>query len=76
MSKMIQLRNVPEDLHRNLKAKAAYAGMSLSDFLLREIRKVAEQPTLGEIGQRLSERAPVETDISPAEAVRLERDAR
>ena len=46
MSRMIQLRNVPEALHRTLKARAAMAGMSLSDYLLAEIREIAERPTL------------------------------
>jgi len=48
MPTMIQLRHVPDDLHRKLKARAALAGMSLSDYLLREIRDVAERPTIGE----------------------------
>ena len=42
---MIQIRNVPDPLHRKLKSRAALAGMSLSDYLLREIRAVAERPT-------------------------------
>jgi plasmid stability protein len=45
MGKTIQIRNVPEALHRKLKARAAEAGMSLSDYLLREVRKSAERPT-------------------------------
>jgi plasmid stability protein len=45
---MIQLRNVPDALHRTLKVRAAMAGMSLSDYLLAEIRKIAELPTLAE----------------------------
>jgi plasmid stability protein len=40
---MIQIRNVPETLHRELKSRAALAGMSLSDYLLNEIRQVAER---------------------------------
>ena len=51
MSKMIQLRNVPDALHRTLKARAAMAGMSLSDYLLAEIREVAERPTLGRVAR-------------------------
>ncbi len=43
---MIQIRNVPDALHRRLKSRAALAGMSLSDYLLGEIRSVAERPTL------------------------------
>src|SRR5690348_10790064 len=53
MSRMIQLRNVPDALHRTLKARAALAGMSLSDYLLAEIRHVAERPTLAELRERL-----------------------
>ena len=76
MSKMIQIRNVPDALHRRLKARAALAGMSLSDYLLREIRQVAQQPTLEEMLERLRRRTPVRTRLSPAEAVRAERDRR
>jgi antitoxin FitA len=76
MSKMIQLRNVPDALHRTLKARAALEGMSLSDYLIAEIRRVAERPTPREFRERLATRAPVEPDISPARAVRAERDAR
>ena len=53
MKKMIQVRNVPENLHRSLKARAATAGMSLSDYLLAELREIAERPTLAEFRERL-----------------------
>ncbi|TAH39249.1 MAG: hypothetical protein EYC70_00240 [Planctomycetota bacterium] len=76
MSKMIQLRNVPDELHRKLKARAALAGMSLSDFLIAEARRIAERPTLEEMRQRLATRTRVRTRESSAEAVRAERDAR
>src|SRR5690349_16631106 len=59
MSKMVQLRNVPDALHRSLKARAALAGMSLSDYLLAEIREIAERPTLAELRDRLRARKPV-----------------
>jgi len=75
MNKMIQLRNVPEKLHRRLKARAAYAGLSLSDYLLNEIRRVAEYPTLDEMRDRLSSREPLALDEAAADAVRRERDA-
>lgn len=75
MSKMIQLRNVPEGLHRKLKARAALEGMSLSDYLLGEVRRVADRPTIGELRQRLGQRAPVVPSVPPADAVRAERDA-
>ena len=73
---MIQLRNVPESLHRTLKSRAAMAGMSLSDYLLAEIRRVAERPTITELRDRLERRTPVNSRVSAAEAVREERDAR
>ena len=76
MSKMIQVRNVPDSLHRTLKAQAALAGMSLSDFLLAEIRRVAERPTLAELRERLRRRSRVAAPVSAAEAVRRERDSR
>jgi len=59
MSKMIQLRHVPEDLHRKLKARAALEGLSLSDYLLLEVRRVAERPTLAELRHRLALHAAV-----------------
>jgi plasmid stability protein len=74
MTVMIQIRNVPDALHRRLKSRAALCGMSLSDYLLGEIRKVAERPTLDEMRARLAGRATVTPDVAPAEAVRAERD--
>jgi antitoxin FitA len=71
---MVQIRNVPETLHRRLKSRAALAGMSLSDYLLGEIRHVAEQPTIDELRERLHSRSETTLATSPAEAVRAERD--
>jgi uncharacterized protein (DUF1778 family) len=76
MSKMIQLRNVPDSLHRQLKARAAMAGLSLSDFLIREARKIAEQPTPEEMAERLRQREPYHGKVSPTQVLREERDAR
>jgi plasmid stability protein len=76
MSTMIQIRNVPDALHRRLKSRAALAGMSLSDFLLNEIREVAERPTIEELRARLERRPPITPSIAPAQAVRAERDRR
>ena len=70
MSKMIQIRNVPDDVHKALKIRATKEGMSLSDFLLREMTKVAEQPTLEEMIERIRRRAPVELDEDPAVTIR------
>ena len=72
----IQVRNVPDALHRTLKARAAMAGMSLSDYLLAELRRIAERPTLDEMRKRLRQLEPVAPPISAAAAVRAERDAR
>jgi len=76
MSRMIQLRNVPDALHRILKVRAALAGVSLSDYLLAEIRQVAERPTLSELRERLHRREPVAATPLAARAVRAEREAR
>jgi plasmid stability protein len=73
---MIQLRNVPDALHRSLKARAALAGMSLSDYLLAEIREIAERPTLRELRDRLHRRKPVSAQIDTALLLREEREAR
>lgn len=76
MSKMIQLRNVPDALHRQLKARAALSGLPLSDYLIREVRKVAEQPTPEEMRERLRQREPYQSRPSPTEILRAERDRR
>lgn len=76
MSKMIQLRNVPDELHRSLKARAALAGMALSDYLLAEIKEIAERPTLAELRDRLHQRKPVAIRIDTARLVREERATR
>ena len=73
---MIQIRNVPEALHRELKSRAARAGMSLSEYLLREIEKVAERPTLEEMRARLESRPRTNLTLDTADAVRAERDSR
>ena len=74
MTAMIQIRNVPDALHRQLKSRAALAGMSLSDYLLSEIRQVADRPTLDELRARLEQRPSVTPALPPAQAVRAERD--
>jgi plasmid stability protein len=74
MSTMIQIRNVPDALHRELKSRAALAGMSLSDYLLAEIREVAERPTPEEMRARLRSRQGTNPSVTAADAVRAERD--
>ena len=76
MPKMIQLRNVPDALHRRLKAIAASEGLTLSDFLTREARKIAERPTKEEFLRRLQSRPVTQLSVSPAQLIREERDRR
>ena len=73
---MIQIRHVPDPLHRKLKARAAQEGKSLSDYLLREIQRVAERPTMEEIMKRLARLPPVNPRVPPAQIIRAERDSR
>ncbi|MGH9499713.1 MAG: FitA-like ribbon-helix-helix domain-containing protein [Terriglobales bacterium] len=75
MSKMIQLRNVPDARHRSLKARAAMSGRSLSAFLLAEIKEIAERPSLAEFRERLHRRKGVEVNVDTARLVREERGA-
>ena len=72
---MIQLRHVPAELHRTLKARAALAGMSLSDYLLAEIVQVAERPTPAELRARLRTRTKTPA-VGAARVIRAERESR
>ena len=76
MAKMIQVRNVPDTLHRSLKARAAMAGMTLSDYLLGEFREIAARPTLAEFRDQLHRRKPVAIVLDTGALVREERNAR
>lgn len=76
MSKALQVRNVPDDVHRTLKARAALAGLSLSEFVLQELERVARRPSRQELYERLRRRQPVELDVSAAELIAAERLAR
>lgn len=70
MSKMIQIRNVPDEVHRTLKARAAKAGMSLSDYLRQEVARLAERPTLEEWFEEVRKLEPVEPDEDPVVTIR------
>lgn len=76
MPKMIQIRNVPDDLHRKLKTRAAANGRTLSDYLLAEIQEIADKPTLAEMLDHLGRVEPVRATPAPAELVRQDRDSR
>lgn len=73
MPVIVQIRNVPNELHRRLKTRAALAGMSLSEYLLLEIRRIAERPTVEELRARLRNRSAETLSVSPTNAVRAER---
>ena len=75
MAKMIQIRNVPDELHRTLKVRAAKAGMTLSDYLLSEIEQIAEKPSLHEWLEKVSRDEPVEVEEPPEAIIRRMRDA-
>jgi plasmid stability protein len=76
MASAIQIRNMPTDVHRMLKARAAAAGMSLSDFLLVELTAIARRPTLADLVARVESRARPARRIDSARAVRAERESR
>jgi len=76
MRKNLQVRRVPDDVHRTLKARAARAGLTLSDYLLGEITEIANRPTLEELFERIRRRTPPRGRINSAAAVRAERDGR
>ncbi len=76
MSTLVQIRNVPRDLHRRLKARAAMAGMSMSEYALRELRKALERPDREEILERLASRPVRRLRRSAADVIRAERDSR
>lgn len=75
MSKTIQIRNVPEAVHRRLRLRAIESGMSLSEHLLAEVMRVAELPTRAEMRERLQSRSAVKLGKSAAALVRRERDS-
>lgn len=74
--KMLQIRNVPDDLHRRLKARAALEGKSLSELALGELRRSLERPTRRELTERVEARERAAVSEGAAAAVRAERDAR
>ena len=76
MSVMVQIRNVPEDVHRRLKARAALAGMSISEYLLREVERSLDRPTREDLLSRLRSRERIEPREPVAAAVAAEREGR
>ena len=75
MSKMVQVRNVPDALHRKLKVRAAGAGQTLSDYLLAELERLAARPTRDEILARIHGRRRVSLKTPAAAVIREERES-
>lgn len=73
MSRMVQIRNVPDALHRKLKVRAAEAGQTLSDYLLAELERRAARPTRDEMLRRLHGRKRVTLKTPAATIIRAER---
>lgn len=73
---MIQIRNVPEPVHRALKSQAAKAGMSLSDYLGREVAQLAAKPTWAEMTERLRRRGPIRLKRPVVDILREAREGR
>ena len=76
MSKTIQIRNVPDGVHREAKARAARAGLSLSDFLLRELERALSDPPVEDVLARIAARERPRLSESPAQTIRRERERR
>ena len=76
MSKMVQIRDVPDEVHSILKARAAREGMSLSDFLKRELQRTAERPSMQEWLDRTKTARPIASQVRSAQVIRELRDSR
>lgn len=76
MSKMLQIRNVPNEVHRRLKSRAALVGVSMSDYVLREIERMLSRPTRDEVFARIADLPPIDLDPPSAEMLREERRRR
>jgi len=76
MPVMIQIRNVPDSLHRKIKARAALAGQTMSDYILDELRRIVDRPTRAELLERLAALPPVELEPDAATVIREGRAGR
>lgn len=76
MPRMIQIRNVPDEVHRRLKVLAAAEGITLSDLLAREAQRLVQRPSLDELRKRILAREPVKMRVSSARLIRNAREGR
>lgn len=72
----VQIRGVPDDVHARLKELAAQRGVSLNEYMLRQISDLARMPTWKEISERIARHGPPYTGPSSAEIIREDRDSR
>ncbi|MDP9396634.1 MAG: hypothetical protein M3P96_01815 [Actinomycetota bacterium] len=75
MTRMIQIRNVPDEVHRELKVRAARRGQTLSDYLLQLVSKEISTPSREEVLERVAAREPWNLSRSPADLVREDRNS-
>jgi antitoxin FitA len=66
----IEIQNVPDELHRALEARASERGITLSDYLLAELKAIADKPSLAELTERILQRAPTDLDDAAAQLIR------
>jgi plasmid stability protein len=76
MSKMLQVRHVPDDVHAELRRRADAAGVSLSDYVLRELERVAARPPMAEVFARSASRRVTLSREDVVAAIRADRDER
>jgi hypothetical protein len=74
MAKLVQIKDVPEDVHRVLKSRAALAGLSLNEYLRQELTKFAQRPSPEELGRMLDAIEPAHMTWDPVEILRELRD--
>lgn len=74
MGILVQIRDVPEDVHHTLKARAAMTGVSLSEYVRGVLARTASRPTPSELAARIAARSAVTLDESSEIAVRSIRD--
>ena len=76
MNKHVQIREIPEETHRKLKARAASEGLSMSDYLKRLIERDLKRPRWDEIDARMRKMGPIDLPESTGAMIRRERDSR
>lgn len=74
MGKLVQVRDVPAEVHRTLKLRAVGSGRSLSEYLRTELARLATLPTPDEVRARLRQRPPVKVRERPERIIRRSRE--